>query len=69
MIIELKQKCLETMDRIINHTHNIHQLSSQTQLRSNMQHKLYSLENDVQLLKDNFTLILAKITRLETKNN
>ena len=63
MINEIKKTCLETIDRVLHHVSQIQQLSSQTTNKASLHHKLHSLENDAQLLKDNFSLIMAKIMR------
>lgn len=68
MILELRKACLEAIDRALSNL-NIVKMQWSSSFPKPAQQKLHSVLNDVELLKDNFTLIATKVLRLESKCN
>lgn len=63
MILELKRTCLECIDRIEHKMCQINE-KQRNNITKHINQILFSISNEVILLKDNFTLIMNKITRL-----
>lgn len=68
MILELRRSCMETIDRALLNINQARGQWSPGMPRTALQ-KLHSAQNDIELLKDNFTLIISKVLRLESKCN
>ena len=66
MILELRKACIEVIERIQNKFAQIDE-KHQELLPKKVNRIFLSVANDIILLKDNFTLIMTKVTRLETK--
>ena len=66
MILELRKACIEVIERIQNKFAQIDEKHKEL-LPKKVNRIFLSVANDIILLKDNFTLIMTKVTRLETK--
>ena len=68
MIAELKGACAEAIERIetkVSQLHDKHRAS----LPKSVNQIVFSISNEVALLRDNFVLIMNKVVRLEAKSN
>lgn len=63
MIVEVKRSCLEAIDRIELKLSQIKE-KHRSGLPKNIYQPLFSISNEITLLKDNFILVINKVMRL-----
>lgn len=63
MIVEVKRSCLEAIERIEMKLSQIKE-KNRSVLPKNICQPLYSISNEITLLKDNFILVMNKVMRL-----